>query len=180
MGAFCSVREMRSRMTTIATTTAIPIPIARQLVSRSSTVGFGWMNPPMQGLYYSLRLHHRDTEAQRDSILFFLRLVIPSAARNLLSTAACRKRFLTGLGMTNQDRRPCFSTVDLGCPETLFGFLVRLGITNQLLARHFHFDCRNSRARFWNMSLMFLRAAASKRRPATEASMPPSFTSPEY
>src|ERR1700746_990264 len=58
---------MRSRITTIATTTAIPIPIARQLVSRSSTVGFGWMNPPMQGLYYSLRLHHRDTEAQRDS-----------------------------------------------------------------------------------------------------------------
>src|ERR1700731_1453930 len=67
VGAFCSVREMRSRITTIATTTAIPIPIARQLVSRSSTVGFGWMNPPMQGLYYSLRLHHRDTEAQRDS-----------------------------------------------------------------------------------------------------------------
>src|ERR1700757_2951823 len=58
---------MRSRITTIATTTAIPIPIARQLVSRSSTVGFGWMNPPMQGLYYPLRLHHRDTEAQRDS-----------------------------------------------------------------------------------------------------------------
>src|SRR4029077_16599383 len=66
VGAFCSVREMRSRIATIATTTAIPIPIARQLVSRSSTVGFGWMNPPMQGLYYSLRLHHRDTEAQRN------------------------------------------------------------------------------------------------------------------
>jgi hypothetical protein len=54
----------------------------------------------MQGLYYSLRLHHRDTEAQRNAILF-LKIVIPSAARNQTYTAACRKRCLTGLGTTN-------------------------------------------------------------------------------
>src|SRR6266545_4186947 len=38
---------------TIKTTTPIAIPMARQLVSRSSPAGFGWMNPPMGGFYYS-------------------------------------------------------------------------------------------------------------------------------
>src|ERR1700741_2625135 len=68
-GGFCSVREISRRITTIAITTAIAMPMARQLVSRSSTVGFGWMNPPMGGLYYRLVF---TTETQRHRETLFL------------------------------------------------------------------------------------------------------------
>src|SRR5215831_16973375 len=86
-------------MTTIATTTAIAMPMARQLVSRSSAVGFGWMNPPMVGLYYSVYFHHRDTEKNRRTGVWILAAAIDS--KNLLRThTPARTRFLAALGMT--------------------------------------------------------------------------------